>query len=70
MSKSSITFCPRCGSYSLEQLKSYAHCFQCLYVRDPKTESVIPDWARDQYYEISKQFDLMFAKATSNTKAS
>lgn len=26
--------CPRCGSKALEHLKTYSHCFECLYVQD------------------------------------
>ena len=26
--------CPRCGDMSLEKLKTYSHCSNCLYVED------------------------------------
>ncbi len=29
-----MNFCPRCGSESLERLKTYSHCCQCLLFID------------------------------------
>ena len=26
--------CPRCGERTLERLKSYSHCVECLYFED------------------------------------
>ena len=26
--------CPRCGDYGFENLKTYGHCVNCLYVSD------------------------------------
>lgn len=34
MSKSYLTYCPRCGTKSYEQLPTHGHCIECLHSSD------------------------------------
>lgn len=44
MSKSYLTFCPRCGTRSYEQLPTHNHCIECLYSDDIVESSRKPDY--------------------------
>lgn len=44
----SFTFCPRCNSRTLENLKTHSYCIDCNYCPDlseQAEEKAIPDWA-------------------------
>lgn len=46
--------CPRCGSASLETLRTHSYCIDCNYSPVPEPEVPIPSWVHEYIQSTSK----------------